>query len=55
MLYIPKFSDSLKISTDEKVKTFALMNFCEYFKSIREKLNSNKSEGKNPRKVAESL
>ena len=37
MLSIPKIDDCLKIMTDEEVKDFVAINFCEYFKFIREK------------------
>ena len=36
MLYIPKIDDNLKILTDEEVKHIVVINFSEYFKSIRE-------------------
>ena len=39
MLYIPKIDDYLKILTDEEVKDFVAINFCEYFESIREERN----------------
>ena len=42
MLYIPKINDYLKILTDEKVKDFVVINFSEYFKSIREEQNLRK-------------
>ena len=38
MLYIPKIDDYLKILTDDEVKDFVVKNFCEYFKSSKEKL-----------------
>ena len=41
--------------TDDEVKDFVVINFYEYFKSLREKLHSKLSEGQNLRKVAESL
>ena len=47
MLYIPKIDDYLKILTDEEVKNFVVINFSEYFKSLREEQNL--------RKVAKSL
>ena len=40
MLYIPIMDDYLKILTNEEVKDFEAINFCEYFKSTREKLFS---------------
>ena len=40
MLYIPKIYDYLKIMTDEKLKNFVVVNFEEYFKSMKEKLHS---------------
>ena len=39
MLHIPKIDDYLEILTDEEVKDFVVINFSEYFKSIREKQN----------------
>ena len=39
MLYIPKIDNYLKILTDEEVKDFAVINFSEYFNSIREEQN----------------
>ena len=54
MLYIPRIGDYLKILTD-KVKDFVVINFDEYFKSLREKLHSKLSEGQNLSKVAGSL
>ena len=47
MLYIPKIDDHLKILTDEEVKDFVAINFCECFKSIR--------KNQNLRKVAKSF
>ena len=40
MLHIPKIDDYLEILTDEEVKDFVVINFSEYFKSIREKTKS---------------
>ena len=37
-----KIDDYLKILTDEKVKDFVVINFSEYFKSIREEQNLRK-------------
>ena len=37
MLYIPKIDDYLKILIDEEVEDFVVINFSEYFKSIRKK------------------
>ena len=42
MLYIPKIDDCLKILTDDKAKDFVVINFSEYFKSIREEQNLRK-------------
>ena len=42
MLYIPKIDDYLEILTDEEVKDFVVINFSEYFNSIREKENLRK-------------
>ena len=36
MFYILKIGDYLKISTDNEVKDFAVINFGEYFKSTKE-------------------
>ena len=53
MLYIPKIGDYLKISSDEEVKDFVVINFGEHFKSTREKLYSKPIEEQYFRKVAE--
>ena len=42
MLHIPKIDDCLKFLTDEVVKDFLVMNFSEYFKSIRKEQNLGK-------------
>ena len=55
MLYSPKIDDYLKILTDEKVKDFVAINFCEYFKSPKEKLYCKLNEEQNLTKVAKSL
>ena len=52
---IPRIADCLKILTDEEVKNFVLINFGEYFKSMREKLYSKLSQGKNLTEVAGSF
>ena len=39
MLYIPKISDCLKFLTDDEVKDFAVINFREYFKYMKEEQN----------------
>ena len=39
MLYIPSIDDYLKILTDEEVENFIVVDFSEYFKSIREEEN----------------
>ena len=31
ILYIPNIDDHIKILTDEEVKDFVAINFCEYF------------------------
>ena len=36
MLYIAKIDYYLEILTDEEVKDFVVINFSEYFKSIKE-------------------
>ena len=56
MLYIPVIDDYLKILTNEEVKDFEAINFCEYFKSTREKLFSKLNiEKKNHRKIVKSI
>ena len=47
MLYVPKIDGYWKIVTDGEVKNFIVINFNEYFRSIREE--------RNLRKVARSL
>ena len=42
MLYISKVDDYLEILTDEEVKDFVVINFGEYFKSVREEWNFKK-------------
>ena len=42
MLHIPKIDDCLKFLTDEEVKDFLVMDFSEYFKSIRKEQNLRK-------------
>ena len=54
MLYIPKIGYYLKMLTDDEEKALVIINFGEYFKSMKEKLNSKLSEEQNLRKVAES-
>ena len=44
MLYIPKIGDYLKILTGDEVKSFVVIIFGEYFKSVKEKLYSKPSE-----------
>ena len=36
MLYIPKIDDYLKILINEEVRDFLVINFSEYYKTIRE-------------------
>ena len=55
MLYIPKIDNYLQISTDDEVKDFVVIDFGEFFKSIKEKLYSKLYDEQNIRKVAESL
>ena len=43
MFYFPKIVDFLKNFTDNEVKDFVVINFGEYFKSMREKLYSKLS------------
>ena len=47
VFYIPKIDDYLEILIDVEVKDFVVINFGEYFKSIRDEQNL--------RKVAKSL
>ena len=35
MLYIPKVADCLKILNDKELKYFIVINFAEYFESLR--------------------
>ena len=42
MLYIAKIDYYLEILTDEEVKDFVVINFSEYFKSIKEGQNLRK-------------
>ena len=44
MLYIPKINDYLEILTDEKEKNFVAINFSEYLKLTKEKLNYELNE-----------
>ena len=44
MLYIPKINDYLKILIDEKEKNFVAINFSEYLKLTKEKLNNELNE-----------
>ena len=55
MLYIPKIDNYLQILTDDEVKDFVIIDFGEYFKSMKGKLYSKLYEEQNVRKVAESL
>ena len=55
MLYIPKIGDYLNILTDDEVKDSVVINFREYFKSMKEKLYSKLNEKQSLRKVAEFL
>ena len=41
--------------TDDKVKDFVVMNFGQYFQSMREKLYSELCEEQSLRKIGESL
>ena len=41
--------------TDDKVKDFVVMNFGQYFQSMREKLYSELCQEQNLRKIGESL
>ena len=55
MLFIRMIDDSVNILTDDEKKDFLVINFEEYFKSLREGFYSKLSEEQNLRKVAESL
>ena len=55
MLYISKNDDHLKILTDNEVKDFVAVNFCQYFKSTKGKLYSKLNEEQNLWKIAKSL
>ena len=53
MFYIPRIFDYLKILTDDEVKDFVVINFGEYFKSMKEKLYYKIYEEENIRTVIE--
>ena len=53
MFFISKTADYLKVLTDEGKKNFVLINFGEYFRSMREKLYSKQVKKKYPRKLFE--
>ena len=55
MFYIPRIFDYLKILTDDEVKDFVVINFGEYFKSMKEKLYYKIYEEENIRTVIEQL
>ena len=55
MLFISKIGNYLKILADDEVRDFVVINFSEYFESIREKLYSKLNEEQNLRKVVELL
>ena len=55
MLFISKTGNYLKILADHEVRDFVVINFSEYFESIREKLYSKLNEEQNLRKVVELL
>ena len=44
MMCISKIGDYLKILTDDELKDFVVVNFGEYFKSMKENLYSKLSE-----------
>ena len=48
-----KFSWLFKVLTDDDVKYFVVIIFCEYFKSVQEKLYSKQRKEQNLRKAAE--
>ena len=43
MLYIAKIENYLKILTNKEVKDFVVINFSEYYKSIREEKSLGKA------------
>ena len=53
MFYILRICDYLKILTDDEVKDFVVINFGEYFKSMKEKLHHKIYEEENIRAVVE--
>ena len=55
MFHISKIDDYLKILTDDEVKDFVAISFCEYRKSMKEKLYSKLNEEQNLGKVVESV
>ena len=55
MLYILKIDDYLKILTDDEVKDFVVINFGEYFKSMKEDLYLKLYEEQNIRKLLNCL
>ena len=55
MLYIPKIGGYLKVMTDNEVEDFVVINFNNYFKSVRDKLYSQLREKQNLRNIVESL
>ena len=55
MFHISKINDYLKILTDDEVKDFVAILFCEYRKSMKEKLYSKLNEEQNLGKVVESV
>ena len=55
MFHISKINDYLKILTDDEVKDFVAILFCEYRKSMKEKLYSKLNEEQNLGKVIESV
>ena len=55
MFYFQKIVDFLKNLTDNELKDFMVINFSEYFKSMREKLYSKLSEEQNLREFIDLL
>ena len=55
MLHISKIDHYLIIFTEDEGEDFVVINFGEYFKSMKEKLCSKLNEEHNFRKVVESL
>ena len=55
MFYILRICDYLKILTDDEVKDFVVINFGEYFKSMKEKLHYKIYEEENIRTLLNNV